>query len=248
MTNQEPKTDSSLITAGDATSTCWSCGDMRAAHFCSACGKVQPPLPADYFTFFALPRKLNLNLATLEKEFYELSRHLHPDLSARFDKREQEWSLEKTSQLNDAYRTLKDPIRRTEYLLRLEGVELEEQSKSATDKARVTGALKKQVVPPALLEEVFELNMQLEEMRANKKLGGSDPALARELERHKAELETKLGGLFAELQQYWNEWDRLVDDGHEEERRKVRDQMVDLLNRRNYLRNLVRDVNEVLES
>jgi molecular chaperone HscB len=248
MAKDESKTSSSLITPGDATSTCWSCGDMRAAHFCGACGKVQPPLPVDYFTFFALPRKLNIDLAALEKEFYELSRHLHPDLSARFDKREQEWSLEKTSQLNDAYRTLKDPIRRTEYVLRLEGVELEEQSKTATEKARATGEVKKQVVPPALLEEVFELNMQLEELRANKKMGESDPGLARELEKHKTELEKKVAVLSQELQGYWNEWDGLVDSSSEEDRRKVRDKMVDLLNRRNYLRNLVRDVNEALEN
>ena len=154
---------------GEATATCWSCGTMRAVHFCSACGKVQPPVPVDYFTFFALPRKLNLDTALLEREFYELSRKLHPDLCARADKREQEWSLEQSSLLNDAYRTLKDPIKRTEYLLRLEGVELEEQSKTATEKARTTGEIKKQVVPPDLLEEVFELNMQLEELRAQKK-------------------------------------------------------------------------------
>ena len=80
----EPKTSSSLVMPGvtpdDATSTCWSCGEMRATHFCSACGKVQPPLPADYFTFFGLPRKLNIDVSVLEKEFYNLSRHLHPDL------------------------------------------------------------------------------------------------------------------------------------------------------------------------
>jgi molecular chaperone HscB len=248
MAKEECKTSSSLISPGDATSSCWSCGDMRAAHFCSACGKVQPPLPVDYFTFFALPRKLNLDLAALEREFYELSRHLHPDLSARFDKREQEWSLEKTSQLNDAYRTLKDPIRRTEYVLRLEGVELEEQSKTATENARSTGQVKKQVVPPALLEEVFELNMQLEELRASKNVGENDPSLALELGNHKSELEKKLAGLSDELHGYWNDWDRLVDTGSEEDRKKVRDQMVDLLNRRNYLRNLVRDVNEALEN
>jgi molecular chaperone HscB len=121
----ESNTNSSLIMPGEATATCWSCGTMRAVHFCSACGKVQPPVPVDYFTFFALPRKLNLDIALLEREFYELSRKLHPDLCARADKREQEWSLEQSSLLNDAYRTLKDPIKRTEYLLRLEGVELE---------------------------------------------------------------------------------------------------------------------------
>src|SRR5215469_8478472 len=145
----------------EETHSCWSCGDMRAAHFCASCGKVQPPQPADYFTFFALPPKLNIDVPALEKDFYELSRKLHPDLSARASSQEQEWSLEQSSLLNDAYRTLRDPIKRTQYLLKLEGVELEEQSKMATEQARATGEIKKQIVPPDLLEEVFELNMQL---------------------------------------------------------------------------------------
>ena len=70
---------------------------------------------------------------------------------------EQDWSLEQTSKLNDAYRTLRDPILRTEYLLRLEGVKSGQQSKQATELARATGS-KRQTVPPELLEEVFELN------------------------------------------------------------------------------------------
>ncbi len=247
MANLESNPSSSLIAPGEATATCWSCGTMRAVHFCGACGKVQPPVPVDYFTFFALPRKLNLDATLLEREFYELSRKLHPDLCARADKREQEWSLEQSSLLNDAYRTLKDPIRRTEYLLRLEGVELEEQSKAATEKARATGEIKKQVVPPDLLEEVFELNMQLEELRAQKKIGEDDPALVEEIGKQKLELEEKQESLSEELKAYWNDWDRLVDSDSEEARRKARDKMVDLVNRRSYIRNLVRDVNEVLE-
>jgi molecular chaperone HscB len=221
---------------------------MRAEHFCHACGKVQPPMPVDYFTFFGLARKLDLNVPGLEREFYALSRKLHPDLYSGADPREQEWSLEQSSQLNDAYRTLKDPIKRTEYLLRLEGVELEEQSKAATEHARASGNLKKQVVPADLLEEVFELNMQLEELRGQKKLGEDDPALIEEIGRQKLELEEKYENLFEELKGYWHQWDRAVDEGTEEERLKIRDRMVDLLNRRNYIRNLVRDVGEVLES
>ena len=232
---------------GEVTSTCWSCGTMRAEHFCSACGKVQPPVPVDYFSFFGLPRKLNLDVANLEREFYQLSRKLHPDIYSGADAREQEWSLEQSSQLNDAYRTLKDPIKRTEYLLRLEGVELEEQSKSATEQARATGQIKKQVVPPDLLEEVFDLNMQLEELRLQKKMGEDDPALIEEIGRQKLELEEKHEALLEELKRDWSKWDQAVDSGTEADRLKIRDQMVDMLNRRNYLRNLVRDVNEVLE-
>lgn len=243
-----PKSSSSLIMPGEATAGCWSCGDMRAAHFCSACGKVQPPAPVDYFTFFGLPRKLAIDTANLEREFYALSRKLHPDLYARADEKELAWSLEQSSMLNDAYRALKDEIKRTEYLLRLEGVELEEQSKAATEKARASGEVKKQVVPPDMLEEVFDLNMDLEELRAQKKLGEDDPALTEELGRHKIELEERIENLSRELHGYWKAWDKAVDSGTEEDRAKVRDKMVDLLNRRNYIRNLVRDVREVLEA
>jgi molecular chaperone HscB len=233
---------------GEVTSSCWSCGTMRAEHFCSACGKVQPPVPVDYFTFFGLPRKLNLDVVLLEKEFYQLSRKLHPDLYSGADQREQLWSLEQSSQLNDAYRTLKDPIKRTEYVLRLEGVELEEQSKSATEQARATGAVKKQVVPPDLLEEVFDLNMQLEELRMQKKMGEDDPALIEEVGRQRLELEEKHEALLDELRGHWTAWDQAVDGRTESDRLRIRDKMVDVLNRRSYLRNLVRDVNEVLES
>jgi molecular chaperone HscB len=203
---------------------------------------------ADYFAFFGLPQKLNLDGLLLEREFYKLSRRLHPDLFVSAGKAKQDWSTEQTSLLNDAYRSLKDPIRRTEHLLHLQGVELEEQSKTATEQARASGNMKKQVVPPDLLEEVFELNMQLEQLRMNKNSGQDDPALRKELEAQRVALEDKHAALLQELRTYWSDWDKLVDRGSEEDRRRVRDGMVDLLNRRNYIRNLVRDVNEVLEA
>ena len=234
------------------THSCWSCGSMRAAHFCSSCGKVQPPQPVDYFSFFGLSPKLNVDVPALEKEFYELSRKLHPDLNARAGNLEQQWSLEQSSLLNDAYRTLRDPIKRTEYLLHLEGIVLEEQSKSATEQARVTGEVKKQIVPPDLLEEVFELNMQLEELRMNQKMGEEDSSLTAEIRKHKEALEAKHESLLKELQGYWTEWDALIDggsvDGAPEQRSAILKKMVDVLNRRNYIRNLVRDVNAVLET
>jgi molecular chaperone HscB len=224
---------------------------MRAAHFCASCGKVQPPAPVDYFSFFGLPPKLNLDVAALEKDFYDLSRKLHPDLSARSSTQEQEWSLEQSSLLNDAYRTLRDPIKRTQYLLKLEGVELEEQSKAATEHARATGEAKKQIVPPDLLEEVFELNMQLEELRMNRKMGEEDPSLSAEIAKHKVALESKYEALLQELQSYWSEWDALAEKNpagsSQVAQQQITRKMVDVLNRRNYIRNLVRDVNAALE-
>lgn len=231
---------------------CWSCGDMRAAHFCNACGHLQPPAPTNFFSFFGLSRKLNIEPATLEREFYSLSRKLHPDRYSLARSDEKNWSLEKTSQLNDAYRTLKDPISRTEYLLKLEGVHFEEQSKAATEAARTSGVTKKQVVPPDLLEEVFELNMHLEEARTNKKIGEYDKNLAHDLEQTRAGLESKYNNQMEELKGYWNEWDQMEDrlaagEDVDAERKKILDEMLGLLNRRTYIRNLVREVNEVLE-
>jgi len=202
---------------------------------------------SNYFEVFDLPSKLRIDVASLEKQFYTLSRKLHPDRCASKPVAEQEAALAQSSQLNDAYRTLKDPILRTQYLLKLEGVELEEQSKAATDAARTTGEQKKQVVPAELLEEVFELNMQLQEMRAAKQMGEDEPELRRDLMTAKDSFDAKMVETQAELEGLWARWDAAVDSGDEAGKVAARDAMVTLLNKRSYLRNLVRDVNEALE-
>jgi molecular chaperone HscB len=201
----------------------------------------------DYFDFFSLPRKLTLDVVALEKQFYTLSRKLHPDRFAGKTVAEQEAALAQSSLLNDAYRTLKDPILRTQYLLKLEGVELEEQSKAATEAARASGTEKKQVVPPELLEEVFELNMQLQEMRMAKQMGEEEPELRRDLLTAKDAFDAKMVETQAELESLWGVWDAGVDAGDDAVKSRARDAMVELLNKRSYLRNLVRDVNEALD-
>ena len=200
----------------------------------------------NYFEFFNLPRKLTLDVVALEKQFYMMSRRLHPDRFASRPVEEQEAALAQSSLLNDAYRTLKDPILRTQYLLKLEGVELEEQSKAATEAARATGVEKKQVVPPELLEEVFELNIQLQEMRAANKMGEDEPELRRDLMTAKDAFDAKMVETQAELEGLWQAWDAGVDAADEATKARAKDAMVALLNKRSYLRNLVRDVNEAL--
>jgi molecular chaperone HscB len=200
-----------------------------------------------YFEVFSLAPKLNIDTTGLEKQFYTLSRKLHPDRFAGKPVAEQEAALAQSSQLNDAYRTLKDPIQRTQYLLKLEGIELEEQSKAATDAARATGIQKKQVVPPELLEEVFELNMQLQEMRAAKQMGEDEPELRRDLLTAKDAFDAKMVDTQAELERLWAQWDRALETNDDTAKASARDAMVTLLNKRSYLRNLVRDVNEALE-
>ncbi|HEV2619507.1 MAG TPA: Fe-S protein assembly co-chaperone HscB [Acidobacteriaceae bacterium] len=201
----------------------------------------------DFFEIFSLPQHLTIDLNALEKSFYAMSRKLHPDRFAARPEAEQAAALAEASRLNDAYRTLKDPIARTEYLLKLEGVELEEQSKAATEAARISGAAKQQVVPPGLLEEAFELNMQLEEMRAAKKFGEDDPQLRKDLLAAKTAFDEKMAATQAELEELWSRWDAAVDANDTAAKAAARDAMVALLNRRSYLRNLVRDVNDALE-
>ncbi len=229
---------------------CWSCGreNPASAQFCDGCGKLQPSVPVDYFQFFGLPRRFRLDRAALEKSFYALSRKLHPDLYARAGAQEQQWSLEKSSLLNDAWRTLRDPLARTEYLLELEGVRLEEQSRNATDEAAASGTAKQQIVPPDLLEEVFELNMQLEEMRTAHASGQNDPAMAAGLQAARRHFESQLEEAMEQLQALWAEWDNAADAHNIVEQKAVQQKIVDLLNRRSYIRNLVRDVQQALAS
>jgi molecular chaperone HscB len=202
----------------------------------------------DFFTVFSLSRHLQVDLAALEKAFYAQSRKLHPDRFAARPAAEQEAALAQSSRLNDAYRTLKDPIARTQYLLSLEGVELEEQSKTATEAARATGAEKKQLIPPELLEEVFDLNMQLMEMKAAKEFGDeADPDLRRDLEAAAKTFDAKMAETQKELEVLWTQWDAAEDAGDDAQREATKDALVALLNKRSYLRNLVRDVTLALE-
>ena len=212
-------------------------------------GKLEAMEQANYFEVFGLPRHLRVDTAALEKAFYAQSRRLHPDRFAARPGSEQDAALEESSRLNDAYRTLKDPIARTQYLLTLEGVELEEQSKSATDAARASGVEKKQLIPPELLEEVFELNMQLMEMKAAQECGDeADPELKRDLKAAAATFQEKMAETQRELEQLWARWDAAVDAGATAEQAAVKDALVTLLNKRNYLRNLVREVEGALAS
>src|SRR6202049_816689 len=153
------------ITAA-TSETCWSCSAATGgAHFCPACGKIQPlPRGADYFAFFGLPGKLTIDLADLEQRFHSLSWKLHPDNFMRASEDERQLSLDRSSQLNDAYRTLRDPVGRVEYLLALAGMRKEGQ--------------KKQQAPPELLAEVFELNESLDELRGARESGGDAATMA----------------------------------------------------------------------
>lgn len=220
---------------------CWSCSvaHNESTLFCPHCSKIQPPQQGDYFTVFGLEPRLNVDLAALEREFHRLSRKLHPDRFARATEVEREWSLADTALLNDAYRTLKDPIRRTEYLLKLNGAEIGEEH---SGRNRGSDAMGPSRAPADLLEEVFELNMQIEEMRMAKADGEEDANLKRDLTAAKQKFDGLLEKVDSELGSEWSNWDH----GDDSARQGSQNRMVSLLDRRRYLSNLVREVNETL--
>jgi molecular chaperone HscB len=219
---------------------CWSCsiGHTYSSLFCPHCSKIQPPPGGDYFQVFSLPRAFHIDLPLLETEFHRLSRKVHPDRFARATESERQFSLADTALLNDAYRTLKDPLSRTEYLLKLEGAEIGEEHAGKDRKGQADPSR----VPADLLEEVFELNMQLEEMRMARKMGEEDQQLQSDLEQAKIKFETLLDAVDTDLRSQWQLWDA----GDEATRQAAQAAMVAQLDRRRYLRNLVRDVTEVL--
>jgi molecular chaperone HscB len=223
----------------EATSlTCWNCsGATGGAHFCPACGKIQPlPRGADFFAFFGLPQKLTIDLADLEQRFHSLSWKLHPDNFMRASEDERQLSLDRSSQLNDAYRTLRDPVARVEYLLGLAGMRREGQ--------------KKQQAPAELLEEVFELNESLDELRDARASGGGPERMAglsAKLEAAQHKFESSLADVDRELAHVSSEWDRALDSGADEAaKKKLMEKMNEVLNRRSYIRNLVNGVKQEL--
>src|SRR6202049_80012 len=218
------------ITAA-TSATCWSCSAATGgAHFCPACGKIQPlPRGADYFVFFGLPQKLLIDLADLEQRFHSLSWKLHPDNFERASENERQLSLDRSSQLNDAYRPLREPVARVEYLLGLAGMRKEGQ--------------KKQQAPPELLEEVFELNESLDELRDARESGGDLVALRSRLESAETNFQQKLGEVDAQLQEAARQWDTAIDaNASDTDRTAILVTINELLNRRSYIRNLVANV------
>jgi molecular chaperone HscB len=221
----------------DAISTCRRCGAASGGeHFCAKCGAILPlERGSDYFQLLGLPRKLWIEMEGLEARFHQLSWKLHPDNFVRASAEEQEMSLERSSQLNDAYRVLRDPVTRVEYLLGLAGM-------------RKEGTTKQQA-SPELLEEVFELNEGLDELRSARAAhqeGAETAALRRRLEEAAHAFEERLAEVDAQLMAAAKEWDATVDSGDAAAGRAALARMNEILNRRSYIRNLVRGVTQEL--
>src|SRR5271168_1612605 len=178
---------------------------------------------------FEIPRKLWIEMGALEQKFLQLSWKLHPDNYVNATPDEREISLKRSSELNDAYRTLKDPVGRVEYLLAIEGARIEGQNK--------------QQAPPELLEEVFELNESLDELRDARESGGDVAALKQRLEAAEKNFQEKLRDVDGQLQSAAKEWDKALDAKSDETAcRQLMAKLNEVLNRRSYIRNLVANV------
>jgi molecular chaperone HscB len=187
------------------------------------------PERIDHFALFDLPRKLWIEMSGLEQKFLQLSWKLHPDNFVNASAEEQERSLKHSSEVNDAYRVLRDPVARVEYLLEIEG-------------ARKEGEHKQQA-PPELLEEVFELNESLDELREAKDSGGDLAALKSRLESAQHNFQEKLDEVDEQLQVAAQQWDAAVDaNAGDNDRKAIMVRLNELLNRRSYIRNLVNSV------
>lgn len=226
-----------------AEASCWNCKQpVKNAHFCAACGKIQPLVRGtSYFEFFGLPKKLKINPDALEQNFQTLSWKLHPDNFMRAGEVERNLSLERSSELNDAYRTLREPVSRVEYLLAQEGMRKEGTTKQQAD--------------PELLEEVFELNEVLDELREGRESGGSAEdlkELREKLQEAQGQFQSALNETDEKLIETFGEWDKAIDRKEDEATKKERleelmGEMNEILNRRSYIRNLVANVSRELE-
>ena len=217
---------------------CKSCGGGAPVdvHFCPQCTKILSlGRHGDYFSFFSLPRRLTIDPADLEKRFRGLSRQFHPDFFYNAEPGERRASLERTSYLNDAFRTLKQPIARIEYLLQLEGLAARGPEEAAKH------------VPPALLEEVFALNEELEEVKELRAGGAPADEWTARLERARQPIEAKRTEHEEQLGTLSQRWDALLESGAPPaDRRVVLEALRERVLERNYINNLLASIEREL--
>ncbi len=215
-------------------------------HFCPQCTKILSlGRPGDYFSFLGMPRKLNLDLGQLDRQFRALSRQFHPDYFYNAPLAERRASLERSSYLNDAYRTLKDPISRLEYLLEREGLAAGGPHGAAG--AAVGTTMPAQDVPADLLEEVFALNEELDEIRVMREQGHA--GWQDRLQRARRPIEQKRAGHEADLKALSNDWDALTNAGAPTDARRVAlEALRKRVLERNYINNLLATIDREVAS
>lgn len=219
---------------------CRNCGAGAPVdeHFCPNCSRILAlGRHGDYFSFFGLPRQLMIDARELERRFRDLSRKFHPDYYYNATSAERLASLERSSYLNDAYRALRNPATRIEHLLAIEGL---------APVASEGGGHAAGKVPAALLEEVFELNEELDDIREARH-AGTDPAILRHrLEQARAPIERKRDEHQRQLDGLMAAWDALAPGAVE--RKQTLAALRERLLERNYIANLLATIEREVQA
>jgi molecular chaperone HscB len=216
---------------------CRNCGAGAPVdeHFCPQCSRILAlGRHGDYFAFVGLPRKLLIDPQDLERRFRELSRKVHPDYFYNATQAERLASLERSSYLNDAYRALKNPASRIEHLLAIEGLP---SARSEEETAKV---------PPSLLEEVFALNEELDDIRELRESGEDSEKLLARLANARKPIDAKRDEHERQLQELSARWDSQLAPSDVEgehappaEQRATLEALRERLLERNYINNLL---------
>jgi molecular chaperone HscB len=217
------------------TLECRNCGAGAPVdeHFCPSCSRILAlGRHGDYFQFLGVPRRLNLDMQDLERRFRELSRKFHPDYYYNATPTERLASLERSSYLNDAYRALRNPVSRIEHLLAIEGLPSPKSEGASTGSAQAK-------VPPALLEEVFALNEELDEIREQRESGADPATLRARLDAARKPIDRKREEHEQQLRALSDEWDALPSDAAPDRKRSTLTALRERLLERNYINNLL---------
>jgi len=218
-----------------ATLECRNCGAGAPVdeHFCPQCSRILAlGRHGDYFSFFGLPRR----------RFRDLSRQFHPDYFYNAAATERLASLERSSYLNDAYRALRNSISRIEHLLAIEGLPPAKSEDPSTSSGQAASK-----VPPGLLEEVFELNEQLDEIRESRESGGDPAALRDRLESARKPIDLKREEHEREVEALSARWDQ-QSTASPAEKRATLDALRERLLERNYINNLLASIDREAQS
>ena len=222
-----------------STLECRNCGAGAPVdeHFCPQCSRILAlARHGDYFSFFGLARRLVIDQAQLVRRFRDLSRQFHPDYFYNASPTERLASLERSSYLNDAFRALRNPVSRIEHLLAIEGLP---PAKSEDGTAKV---------PPRLLEEVFELNEQLDEIRESRESGADPNVLREQLDTARKPIDLKREEHEREVEALSARWDQQLDAGSSADRRATLDALRERLLERNYINNLLATIDREMAS
>jgi molecular chaperone HscB len=141
---------------------------------------MTPNIAQDHFSLFGLPSAYVLDAVSLERAYREIQARIHPDRFVNSGEAEKRASMQWTTRVNEAYRTLKDPVLRAKYLLEQAGLDVGFETNTA--------------MAPAFLMRQMELRESLEEAKDAAALDSLAAQLARDRQRLEALLAAKIDG------------------------------------------------------